>query len=65
VVERRLLQARRLLADPNRRDRSIALIAFESGFGHLTYFNRAFRRRFGDTPTGLRAQARRDTETEL
>ena len=27
VVEQRLLQARRLLADPNRRDRSIALIA--------------------------------------
>ena len=64
VVEQRLLQARRLLADPNRRDRSIARIAFESGFGHLTYFNRAFRRRFGDTPTGLRAQARRDTEAE-
>ena len=61
VVEQRLLQARRLLADPKQPDRPIALIAFESGFGHLTYFNRAFRRRFGDTPTGLRAQARRGT----
>jgi AraC-like DNA-binding protein len=64
VVEQRLLHAHRLLADPKRPGRSIALIAFESGFGHLTYFNRAFRRRFGDTPTGVRAQARRETEAE-
>lgn len=62
VVEQRLLQARRLLADPKRPRLPIALIAFESGFGHLPYFNRAFRRRFGDTPTGVRAQAGSDGE---
>lgn len=32
----------------------VADIAFEAGFSELTAFNRLFRRRFGDTPTGAR-----------
>jgi AraC-like DNA-binding protein len=65
VVEQRLLHAHRLLADRVRPDRPIALIAYDSGFGHLPYFNRAFRARFGDSPTGIRAQLRRDPAAGL
>jgi transcriptional regulator GlxA family with amidase domain len=57
LVEQRLLRAHRMLTDPRHADRQIGLIAFESGFGHLPYFNRAFRARFGDTPTGVRTRA--------
>ncbi|MFN8681317.1 helix-turn-helix transcriptional regulator [Paracoccus sp. P2] len=32
----------------------ISVIAFETGFGDLSYFNRAFRRRFGMTPSDVR-----------
>jgi AraC-like DNA-binding protein len=33
-------------------------MASECGFGDLSYFNRAFRRRFGATPTDVRAAVR-------
>jgi AraC-like DNA-binding protein len=58
VLELRLQQARAALADPFG-TRSIAEIALEAGFSDVSYFNRCFRRRFGDTPGGMRS-ARRD-----
>jgi AraC-like DNA-binding protein len=54
VLGRRLERARRLLTDPGRADRSIASIAFAAGFGDLSYFNRAFRRCYGLTPSDMR-----------
>jgi AraC-like DNA-binding protein len=54
VVEQRLALAHRLLVDPRFRHRKISDIAYSSGFGDLSYFNREFRRRFGDTPTAIR-----------
>jgi AraC-like DNA-binding protein len=33
----------------------IATIAFDVGFGDLSHFNRQFHRRFGATPTDVRA----------
>ena len=54
VLEQRLLLARKLLGDPRARTRKISDIAHSSGFSDLSYFNRAFRKRFGTTPSDLR-----------
>jgi AraC-like DNA-binding protein len=59
VLERRLQRAAALLRDPNRRHSKIAVIATEAGFTDLSYFNRAFRRHFGATPSDLREAANR------
>ena len=60
VLGQRLAHAHRLLADPGRAREKIATIALDSGFGDISYFNEAFRRRYGLTPSDVRAQARRD-----
>ena len=54
VLEQRLLMARKLLQDPRSRSRKISDIAHASGFADLSYFNRAFRKRFGATPSDQR-----------
>jgi AraC-like DNA-binding protein len=43
-----------LLSDPRLADRTIGSIAFDVGFGDLSYFNRTFRRRYGATPGEIR-----------
>ena len=60
LIEQRLLEARRLLSDPQFADHAIGDIALRAGFGDLPYFNRSFRRRFEMTPTDAREQALRD-----
>jgi AraC-like DNA-binding protein len=57
VLERRLEKAAALLRDPLWRHRKIADIGAETGFTDLSYFNRAFRRRFGATPSDIRHMA--------
>jgi len=52
-IRRRLEVARTLLAE---RDRRISDVAFEAGFGSIPYFNRAFRRQFGCSPSEFRAR---------
>lgn len=59
VLEARLHRAHRMLADPRLADRSISTIAFDAGFGDLSYFNKTFRRRFGRTPSDVRAASAR------
>ncbi|MDE2376375.1 AraC family transcriptional regulator [Bradyrhizobium sp.] len=54
VLEQRLLLARKLLQDPRGRARKISDIAHSAGFADLSYFNRAFRKRFSATPSDLR-----------
>ncbi|HEY7663356.1 MAG TPA: helix-turn-helix domain-containing protein [Xanthobacteraceae bacterium] len=59
ILAQRLAFAHQRLTDP-RLARAISAIAFDAGFGDLSHFNRTFRRRFGCTPSELRAHARRD-----
>jgi AraC-like DNA-binding protein len=54
VTEERLKRALAMLRDPACREKRISDIAFEVGFGDLSYFNRTFRRRYGETPTDIR-----------
>jgi AraC-like DNA-binding protein len=60
VLGARLAHAHRLLSDPRRHREKVATIALTAGFGDVSYFYRAFRRRYGMLPTDVRAQARRD-----
>ena len=57
VIGQRLIRAHRMLTDPRFADRSITSVAFDAGFGDLSYFNRAFRRCYGGTPSEIRAAA--------
>jgi AraC-like DNA-binding protein len=59
VLSGRLTRAHRMLTDPHYGDRSISAVAYEAGFGDLSYFNRTFRRRYGATPSDVREAARR------
>jgi AraC-like DNA-binding protein len=64
VLEKRLERAAALLRDPRQHDRRIADIALEAGFADLSHFNRAFRRLFGDTPSGVRIDSPRRLNEE-
>lgn len=55
LLEQRLLLARKMLADPVNVWRKVHDIAYAAGFADVSYFNRAFRHRFGDTPSHFRA----------
>jgi len=55
VLVQRLHRAYRMLIDPRFPDRTVSSVAFEAGFGDLSYFNRAFRRRYGATPSNVRS----------
>jgi AraC-like DNA-binding protein len=57
LLDRRLQSAIGLLRDRNWRHRRIVDIAAEAGFTDLSYFNRMFRRRYGATPSDVRAVA--------
>lgn len=57
VLEQRLLRAERLLRNPAMRMRKIIEIAHLAGFHDVSYFHRAFRRRFGQTPDDVRKLA--------
>jgi len=58
VLAQRLIRAHGLLADPLHSNQKVSTIALDTGFGDLSYFNRAFRRRYGMTPSDLRAAAK-------
>jgi AraC-like DNA-binding protein len=58
VLEHRLARAHRMLTMARHREQTISAVAFASGFGDLSYFNRAFRRAFGATPSQIRAATR-------
>jgi len=51
----RLERAFAMLTDPHDLHLAIIEIAFAVGFGDVSHFNRMFHRRFGETPSGVRA----------
>ncbi len=55
VLSQRLARAHRMLTDPRRSGDKISSIAFDAGFADVSYFNRAFRQCYGDTPSSIRA----------
>jgi AraC-like DNA-binding protein len=57
VLEQRLQKAATLLREPRWRGRRIADVALTAGFTDLSYFSRAFRRRYGATPSDVRQAA--------
>jgi AraC-like DNA-binding protein len=57
LLDQRLARAHRMLSNPLLAERSISTIAYDAGFGDLSHFNRAFRRRYGETPSDVRAGA--------
>jgi AraC-like DNA-binding protein len=59
LLQHRLARAHRLLCEPQASATAIANIAYDVGFGDLSYFNRRFRRQFGMTPRDVRG----DTKT--
>jgi AraC-like DNA-binding protein len=54
LLGQRLARAHRMLCDSQFYDRPVAAIAYDAGFGDLSYFNRCFRRQYGVTPTDIR-----------
>lgn len=58
VLVERLAKAHRMLVDRHFGHLNIAQVAHESGFGDVSYFNRAFRRHFGNRPSDVREAAR-------
>ena len=60
VLGQRLARAYRMLTDVRHAQRSISSVAFEVGFGDLSYFNRAFRQCYDATPSEVRRLAQRN-----
>jgi AraC-like DNA-binding protein len=54
LIGQRLARAHRLLCEPNANPIAISTIAYDVGFGDLSYFNRRFRRQYGQTPREIR-----------
>lgn len=57
VLVRRLRAVEAVLADPDKVMLKISAIARQAGFTDMSYFNRSFRNRFADTPSGFRKRA--------
>jgi len=54
LTRQRLARAHRLLCEPSVSQAAISNIAYDVGFGDLSYFNRRFRREYGLTPREVR-----------
>lgn len=54
LMGQRLARAHRLLCEPSADQTAISTIAYDIGFGDLSYFNRCFRRQYGLTPREVR-----------
>jgi AraC-like DNA-binding protein len=59
ILDRRLANCRKELADPSLAEESVTSIAFRWGFSESSSFSRAFRRTFGVSPRQYRQLSRR------
>ncbi len=57
LLLQRLRNVHAALTDSRQAHRSISDIALASGFGDVSYFNRAFRNHYGASPTAIRDRA--------
>ena len=57
VNARRIAAAQSILSDPSKARTTVAVVAFDLGFGSLGPFNRAFKETTGQTPTQWRRNA--------
>ena len=58
LLAQRLARVRRMLTEPKFARSAVSAIAYEAGFGDLSYFNRCFRQRYGATPRDIRETAK-------
>lgn len=61
VLHRRLLRVRGMLSNGRYDHLPISSLAYDAGFGDLSYFNKVFRTTFGGTPSDLRHATRPST----
>jgi len=54
LLTQRLNRAHRMLTEPRLAQSAVGAIAYDAGFGDLSYFNRSFKRRYGATPRAIR-----------
>jgi AraC-like DNA-binding protein len=54
LLGQRLARAYRMLASPKFDSHQVSAVAYEVGFGDLSYFHRCFRQRYGATPRDIR-----------
>lgn len=57
LLMERLKSVHAALLDAGQRERSVSDIAIANGFGDVSYFNRAFRRQYGSSPSEVRRAA--------
>jgi AraC-like DNA-binding protein len=57
LLGQRLAAAHRRLTEPKSTQRPVSSIAYDAGFGDLSYFNRCFRQHYGATPGDIRETA--------
>jgi AraC-like DNA-binding protein len=57
ALDQRLTRAWRMLTSGRHAHLTVGMIALEAGFGDVSHFNRAFRRRYGAAPSEARAEA--------
>ena len=57
LLNQRLTRAHRLLCKSHFSEQAVSAIAYDVGFGDLSYFNRCFRKLYGVTPRDVREAA--------
>jgi AraC-like DNA-binding protein len=57
LLYQRLMRVHRMLRRPQFAEQTVSAIAYDAGFGDLSYFNRCFRKLYGVTPRDVKRAA--------